>query len=250
MMASPLDGDGEELMCLDCADGRACVVERCAGLGREESSVSPRVGTFGEVVFAGEKRDAIHRTPEELGLSATVPDVPELKAVTMTWGDEQARGSMSAARLKCDVRPTMRTIVAAPAAAVDEVKREESDKVKDGVKCAYEGCGEMAYSGRKYCTSRHGYKNRAAASKKPAESPRQMVDIDPARPGTASALMSALNRVDQGKTAAAPGVDPSEVRLKIEILLTQKEVDRVLDRLDAGQRLAFLNDGLRAALLA
>jgi hypothetical protein len=67
------------------------------------------------------------------------------------------------------------------------------------------------------------------------------VEIDAQRPGTAAALMSALSKVDAGT---------DQVRVKIEIELSQAEVDRVLARLDTSQRQAFVAAGLRAALLA
>jgi len=241
--------DGEEPMCLDCAEGRACVVQRCAGLGREESSVRAVRGEFGEINFPGEDSAVVHRTPEQLGIARTVPDVRERKTLTPDWSDAQPSGTMRMAHVKRDRKPTMRTItpVARRAAEPDEAKQEESETVKNGEKCAFEGCDQVAYKGRKYCTAKHAYKNKPAVKSKPAapkvhrETTARPVEIDAQRPGTAAALMNALSKVDAGT---------DQVRVKIEIELSQAEVDRVLARLDTSQRQAFVAAGLRAALLA
>jgi hypothetical protein len=102
----------------------------------------------------------------------------------------------------------------------------------------------MAFDGRTYCTKRHAYNNAHPAApagrveKSKAMLPRP-VEIDPERPGSASSLLAACDKVD----AAA-------VRFTIEMTLSQAEIDQVLDRLGPAQRQAFLSAGLRAALLA
>ncbi len=247
IQAPRLEGGGEEPMCLDCAEGRACVAERCAGRGREESSVSARLGVFGDLEFPGEETAVVHRTPEELGIAKTVPDIPELKSVSLFWGDTIATGSMRAAGAKRDRRLTMQTI-APPARAVPapvEAKREESETVKEGIKCAFEGCDLLAYEGRKYCTAKHAYKNEKPARlirkppKKHQQNESRQVEIDAQRPGSATSLIEALAKVDAASE-----------RVKIEIQLSKEEINQVVDRLNPTQRLAFLSEGLRAALLA
>jgi hypothetical protein len=82
-------------------------------------------------------------------------------------------------------------------------------------------------------------RGRRSAKAGLSSGPVQRVEIDPQRPGTAAALMRATDKVDAG-----------QMRVKVELELSQAEIDRVLDRLGPGQRIAFLSAGLRAALLA
>jgi hypothetical protein len=240
MLAPRMEGNGDEPMCLDCADGRACVALRCAGQVREESSVTVQAGIFGGVEFVGEGESVVHRTPEELGIARTVPDVPERKTVSLNWNDGAVRGSMRSAGVKRDHKQTMRTVVTRSALQTEVTK--ESEVKNGGVKCAFEGCNEMAYDGRKYCAGRHGYKNKPAPTKRAAKSRAMLprpVEVDPQRPGTATALMTALNKIDADNE-----------RIKIEIELTRAEVDQMFGRLSPSQRQAFLTAGLRASLLA
>jgi hypothetical protein len=188
-------------------------------------------GQFGEVNFPSDPERVVHWTPEQLGMARTVPDVPVRKTLTPDWSDAQPSGTMRLARVKRDRRPTMRTLGQTVQRAETPGKSEVMKT--DGVKCAFDGCAHLAYGGRKYCTTGHGYKNKPAA--------KQTLKAEAQQPGTSAAPMDALANV---------GVVDDEVRVKIEIELTQSEINRVLDRLTAGQRLAFLNHGLRAALLA
>lgn len=244
-----LERNGEELLCLDCANGQPCVVQRCAGQGREESSVRAMRSELGEIVFPGEEERVVHWTPEQLGLARTVPDIPERVTLSLSWGVGAVKSSMSAARVKRDHRQTMRTIVPVAHQVRTPAETPEKDRTMktDGVECAFEGCKLMAYNGKKYCTTSHGYKNKPAVKhkvdmpKRCAKNAQQPVEIDAGRPGTASSLMNALSKVDAGA---------DQVRVKIEIELTQGEIDTLLDRLSATQRIAFLSNGLRAALLA
>ncbi len=83
--------EAEEPMCLDCVNDRQCALLRCAGRGREESSVSGSQNVFGEIVFPSEISSVICRTPEELGLARTVPDIPERKLLATSWHDGAVR---------------------------------------------------------------------------------------------------------------------------------------------------------------
>jgi hypothetical protein len=52
---------------------------------RPESSVSAGIDEYGELVFACDRPGpVIHRTPEELGIERTVPDVPVRKTLSLT----------------------------------------------------------------------------------------------------------------------------------------------------------------------
>ena len=62
----------------------------------------------------------------------------------------------------------------------------------------------------------------------------QSVQIEPRRPGTASALIDALDKVDGEK---------------LQIELTMGEVAQIVGRMDAARRNAFISAGLRAVLL-
>jgi hypothetical protein len=143
---------------------------------------------------------------------------------------------MRAAGVKRDHKQTMCTVASERALRAEE--EIEMKKKVGGVKCAFEGCNEMAFDGRKYCAARHGYKNKPAMPKKKRDASLQTVQIDPQRPGTAAALINALSKLDADAE-----------RVKVEIELTRVEVAQMLDRLGPQQRDAFLSAGLRAALL-
>jgi len=87
LLAPRLEGEGDEPMCLECADGELCVAVRCAGLVREESSACElgAMNVFGDIDMPGNGGKVVHRTPEELGIPAVVRDVPQRKALTMDW---------------------------------------------------------------------------------------------------------------------------------------------------------------------
>ncbi len=124
-------------------------------------------------------------------------------------------------------------------------KKEESVEVEvknPGVKCAFEGCTLPAYGERKFCTKKHSFKNRPRSAKaSKAKSSVQLVEIGGEKKGSADSLLNALDKMD---AAAAPEL------VRIEMHLSQMEIDRILDRLDDVQRVAFIAAGLRAALLA
>lgn len=84
--------------------------------------------------------------------------------------------------------------------------------------------------------ARKGVKGRALvpAARRAAASARA-VEIDPGRPGSASALIDALARADDER---------------LEIGFTVREVATILGRLDGARRAAFLAAGIKAALLA
>jgi hypothetical protein len=199
----------------------------------------------GEVEFARKEAAVIHRTPLELGITQTLPDIRQRKAISLLWTDD-SRPDRCVPRSSGIAKQTMRTIApAVPATVRNQVGREESETVNYGTKCAFEGCEMRAYDGRKYCTAKHHYKNKPAAQDKSAgrnKSPAtllQTVEIDVQQPIKA-ALMRTL---DKAEGAVGP------VRIKIEIELSEAEIDQIWDRLDTAQRQAFLATGLRAALL-
>lgn len=103
-----LDADGAELpVCMACADDEPCAAVKCAGQGRESSAVTIEQNVWGEVFDVGTVSDVVHRTPEELGVPRTVPDVspaPEpRRGLSVDWGPARSRGTMSAKRVRKDV---------------------------------------------------------------------------------------------------------------------------------------------------
>ena len=74
LLAPRLEGEGDEPICLECADGELCVAVRCAGLVREESSACElgAMNVFGDIDMPGNGGKVVHRTPEELGIPRTV----------------------------------------------------------------------------------------------------------------------------------------------------------------------------------
>lgn len=262
--SSGAEGQEDEPMCLECADGLPCGARRVAGQGRDESSVKVTLGMFGELVFAGSENSAvIHRAPAELGIASVVPDIREHKAVSLDWTPgASSRGSMRLKAVKRDTRPAMRTIFAErpPEASVEvnvevktevnvEVKNEDimTDKRKktDGVKCARQECDRLAFDGRKFCTYRHAYMNGAPKDAPSAKRGKaQSITIEPGQNGTAASLLGALEKVDAHKSI---GTDET---FRIGLELTRAEVDGILARLTGAQKNAFFAAGLRAALLA
>jgi hypothetical protein len=277
---------------------------------RPESSVSIEKNEFGEVVFACDRDGpVIHRTPEELGLAAVVPDVPMRKAVSYSWTDVPGAGPMRAAGVKRDKpRPAsrqglgissqrlvkgepLRTIGGvkvrmAPGAQMgaemlehfsagdgeEQGKDEAMPTGKFGtvktpeevrIKILEEGYGLSAKAlAAKYNVSEAtvfvvrkegGITRQRGPGERPGESVApvkaramdlgvQPVEIDAQRAGSGAALINALSNADK---AAA-----ESVRIRVEIELSQGEINQVLERLGPEQRIAFLSAGLRAALLA
>lgn len=76
----------------------------------------------------------------------------------------------------------------------------------------------------------------AALTTKP-RMPGRLVEIDPERPGTASALIGALAKIDQANE-----------RVKVEMELTRAELAKIVGGLTEEQQQAFLSAGLRAVL--
>ncbi len=111
----------------------------------------------------------------------------------------------------------------------------------DGPKCAVEGCDLLAAVGRAYCSKKHGWKSSyvPAAKRNALAAPKKMqpVEIEAERPGSAAALITALDKID-GR----------EDRITLEFAVP--EVVQILLELDDGKRRAFLSAGLRAALLS
>jgi hypothetical protein len=77
-----LEDDIEEPMCLDCADGLACSFKRCAGQGRQESSVAvtaaevDRLGLIEPVQLPGPTVIEIGDQPAQIETESR--DVPRL----------------------------------------------------------------------------------------------------------------------------------------------------------------------------
>lgn len=81
-----------------------------------------------------------------------------------------------------------------------------------------------------------------APARNAAKAPRGAmipVEIDPQRPGTAAALLGALERIEHGGE-----------RYAIQLNLSGAEIVEVICGLSAAQRAAFFSAGLRAAFLA
>ena len=244
---------------------------------RPESSVSCDLDEWGELVFAGDRSGpVIHRTPEELGIPATVADVAEKKAPAPFWEDGRGQGSRSAvsqARAHRDHKPTLQTIVGvqvrmAPFAvmgaemidgfAAEAAKKEEArmPKGKFGAKTPPEICEKILADSEltlKEAAAKYGVSistvslirlcGRAGAKaayakpgRKPASTAPRAIEVDPERPGSAAALIKACEQVD---AAATPAV-------RLELTLTEAEA--IVARLDPLHKAAFLAAGLKAAL--
>jgi hypothetical protein len=138
-----LEDDIEEPMCLDCADGLACSFKRCAGQGRQESSVAvtaAEVDRLGLIEEPSHIKPITHRTPEELGVPSIVPDVPERKTV-LPHGDEGLPSRP--ARVKRNLKSTMRTIPLTVAAIT------EPEGTTMTVKSTHKGCARISDEIRK-----------------------------------------------------------------------------------------------------
>ena len=263
-----LAGDGEEMepMCLDCADGDPCAFRRCAGQGRAESSVTPRVDDFGALEFPTEQGAVVHRTPEELGVAAVVRDVPRVASWMKPPADT---GPGSAGR--SIVRKKVEVVIVSEQRPLPVMKLKEEKAMPVGkfghktpdeirAKVLAEPLNLSATEvGKKYglsCssvwlmrkqaglkgTARVGVHKSAAVKRAKAVEPRKTgqmipVEIDPQRPGTASSLMGALAKIDQANE-----------KITVSMEVTQAEIVRFVAGLTNDQRTAFMNAGVRAAL--
>jgi hypothetical protein len=83
VLLGKIDGDGDEALCLDCADEKPCAAERCRGQVRENSSAVVRPEELYAMDSAGSPPPIVSRTPEELGIPRVVSTVPALTSLEM-----------------------------------------------------------------------------------------------------------------------------------------------------------------------
>jgi hypothetical protein len=272
------DDARREPMCFECADGAPCSHARVQGLARDESSVRPVLSEFGEFGFAKEERPVVHRTPEELGLPAVIPDRPAPRPAS-TWTDGNWEpGLMPRPGLRRDRPQTGRTIGARAmrTEATFERKREaDMPTGKYGYKTPDEirekilaeppgiparviaeryGVGESTVWALRLRAGIAGAKRgrpmgqggkaarrvrtRAPTANQNAEGRVALIPVNPEPSGSAAALLGALEKLDG-----------QGERVRVELELTQAEIGRLFSGLGPAQRTAFLSAGLRAALL-
>ena len=165
------------------------------------------------------------------------------------------------------------------------LEEEKAMPEKVGVKCAVEGCDGSAYGGKPYCSKKHGWKNSDLAKgkeRKPASlrppravpSKPQTVEIGGNRPGTASALLGALDRQDarhdEGRTdgkdkashydlaawkrgdasivSRAAVVEPTPT-VTVELVFSPKDLRVLIGVMSDDQLFALASGGLKAALV-
>jgi transposase-like protein len=232
---------------------------------RPESSVSVNLDEFGQVVFAADRNGAvIHRTPEELGLPRVVAAAPPpAKREERTPAEvEHLRRQLRKAPLRVihgepvRVAPMAQmgaemlnevggTVMATAAEIKALVMAEPMDSPVADVMAKCGASQQQVYQWRYEARKKAGLVPQKKSSPKKAKPAKvksagmQRVDVDPQRPGTASALLGALAKQD----AAAE-------RIKLELDVSLAEVAHIIGRLDVVQRQAFFAAGIRAALLA
>jgi hypothetical protein len=262
IMSAKFDGEGEEPMCLECADAEPCVFQRLAGRGRDASSTRAEVNIFGELNAAAAQGEVIHRTPEELGIAREIKDEPRapswIKPPTDTGPGSVGRNVVDRAARKvqqAQLKEIGGELVLMPAGAVMGAeplegfvaeRRKEGEGMQGRVvnreKCAHPGCEHPAVEGGKYCSKKHAWKNSyvPAAQRVNIVKPTkaiQHVAIEPQRPGTAAALIGALDRLDAREEY-------------ISLQFAVPEVIAMLSGMNDEKRRAFMSAGIRAALLA
>ncbi|WP_420239237.1 hypothetical protein ACOBR2_06555 [Telmatobacter bradus] len=207
---------------------------------------------YGEIVFESDAGAVVTRTPEELGLARVVKDVPAPPELSnRMWFEGRRVNPMQAAGVTPDGQKARRGAVAVRAAEVG--RKVKAVKKEDGGTCAAEGCGCMAYGGRKYCTKRHAYKN----------APQDGVKVA-ANKGVEKSVVKKLVPKNGGPSVAA-GMDhqkapetliecaahPYELcEVCITVGFSPDQLDRAYMRMSHAQRVAWLSGGLKAALLA
>ena len=267
LMSTKFEGEGEEPMCLECADDEVCLYRRFERLGREESSVTPRLDESGAIEFPSEQGAVVRRTPEELGIATAV--VSDQRSVV---SDRKPQGLLSYTpdpewRKKVEQKNpvTIGSKRKSSPRPVRAVKKEETRemptgkygfKTPDDVRAqilAEPAGARVSELAKKYTVKtstiyyirkQAGVRTAAILQPRPPKAakpspPLRPVEIDLERPGNASSMMQALAKID-----AAAGV------IKIEMDLTQAEIGKFIGSLDAAERAAFLNAGMRAVLFA
>jgi hypothetical protein len=276
---------GQEAVCLDCADEQPCLFDRCRGKVRENASaaVTPAdLGEFQELAPAAVS-PVIHRTPEELGIPRTVPDVPvrRERSVRPDWNEGPCPSPMREAHVKRDrlnreraivtsrgAKATMPRTVNALAvmagAAMEELKKE---KVKVS-KTSYDMTSELNQKIAAEVATRPTAEIAASLNvplsrvyhiRSQLRRMGKLKERGKRRPGRASKLAVGVRRVEidpkrNGSAAALihafEKIDAGGAAEKISIELSGEEAARVVARMSPLQREAFLSAGLRAALLA
>jgi hypothetical protein len=285
IMSAKFDGEGEEPMCLECADAEPCVFQRLAGRGRDASSTRAEVNIFGELNAAAAQGQVIHRTPEELGIARESKDEPRvpswIKPPTDTGPGSVGRNVVDRAARKvqqAQLKEIGGELVLMPAGAVMGAEPLEgfiAERRKEG-KAMPKNNGRIPEEirlkilaelpgvsngevGRKYDVAegtvwyirnkagirstakpgtREGAGERHAVAVIPKAKPAaRSVAIEPQRPGTAAALIGALDRLDAREEY-------------ISLQFAVPEVIAMLSGMSDEKRRAFMSAGIRAALLA
>jgi hypothetical protein len=274
IFAAAVDGNGEVPVCMACADGDPCVVERVGRAGRESSATVTRLDVWGNDVGGDGVPAVVTRTPEELGIPREVPAVScQPSAISQKPAYSLARSREPVARVIRDEPVRLPALASMGAEMLDEIEpekpatKEETMTVKSGRRqgtriseetkqMIREAPDGMSYAelAREFGVTdvtvrllRIGAGKAAPTvrAKRPVKPKAnkaaiQRIEVDTRAPGTAAALLGALDRRDGPK-------DGDRIALAFE--LTPAELQAVIAGLSPAQLGAMAQAGLRAALL-
>jgi len=270
-----LEGDGQVPVCTDCANGDPCVVERVGRAGREGSATVTRLDVWGNDVGGDGVPALVTRTPEELGIPREVPAASCQPSAISQRPAYSLRREQAEPRLQTIRGEPVRlpALASMGAEMLDEIEpekpatKEETMTVKSGRRqgtriseetkqMIREAPDGMSYAelAREFGVTdvtvrllRLGAGKAAPTvrAKRPVKPKAnkaaiQRIEVDTRAPGTAAALLGALDRRDAPK-------DGDRIALAFE--LTPAELQAVIAGLSPAQLGAMAQAGLRAALL-